>query len=58
MSSDSDVKPGNAKPYNTIEQVYRTAGAADNCRLVIGDEGHQFYAKQGWSAFGELSGWK
>ena len=55
-----DIFPidGAIKAYNTIEQVYKAAGAAENCRLVIGKEGHQFYAKQGWSAFGELSGWK
>ena len=55
-----DIFPidGVTKAFNTIEQIYKAAGAADNCRLIIGEEGHQFYARQGWPAFGELSGWK
>ena len=54
-----DIFPidGVNKAYNTIAEIYKAAGTPDNCRLVVGDEGHQFYAKQGWGAFDELSGW-
>lgn len=44
--------------YTTIEKIYEKAGAKDNCRLVLGPEGHRFYAEQSWPVFGELSGWK
>lgn len=40
-----------------IQAIYAAVGAPDNCRLVVGEGGHQFYPEQGWPAFGELSGW-
>jgi dienelactone hydrolase len=43
--------------YSTIEQIYAAAGAAHNCRLVIGEGGHRFYADLAWSAFEELCDW-
>lgn len=43
--------------YSTIEKIYQKAGAADNCRLVVGPEGHRFYADLSWPVFRELSGW-
>ena len=48
---------GCKKAYNTIEAVYEKAGAKDNCRLVIGPEGHRFYADLSWPVFNELSKW-
>lgn len=43
--------------YSTIEKVYEKAGATENCRLVVGPEGHRFYADLSWPVFKELSGW-
>lgn len=34
--------------FAQIQRIYRAAGAPDNCKLVIGDEGHRFYADQAW----------
>lgn len=36
--------------FDRLKAIYRAAGAADNCRLVVGPEGHRFYARQGWDA--------
>ncbi len=43
--------------YAVIEEVYRAAGAAGACRLVVGEEGHRFYAAAAWPVFRELTGW-
>ena len=43
--------------FGTIQQIYQAAGATDKCRLIIGEEGHRFYAKLAWPVFRELSGW-
>lgn len=43
--------------FDLIGEIYAAAGAPDNCRLVIGEEGHRFYAAQSWPVFRELSGW-
>lgn len=43
--------------FSTIQEIYVAAGAAENCRLEVGNEGHRFYADLAWPAFHELSGW-
>jgi len=43
--------------FATIHSIYRTAGNAHRCRLVIGPEGHRFYASESWPVFRALSGW-
>jgi len=43
--------------FETIRQIYWAAGAADRCRLVVGPEGHRFYADLAWPVFCKLSGW-
>lgn len=48
---------GVKKAYDTIEKIYQKAGAEDNCRLVVGDGGHRFYADISWPVFRELSSW-
>lgn len=48
---------GSQDAYDTIEKIYDKAGCADNCRLVLGEEGHRFYADPSWKVFKELSGW-
>lgn len=49
---------GALEAYETIEKIYKKAGAADKCKMVIGEEGHRFYADLSWPVFNELSGWK
>lgn len=44
---------GVEKTYKIIESLYRASGS-DNCRLVIGDSGHRFYADQAWEAYRNL----
>lgn len=39
------------KGYETIKAIYKAAGAPEACRLVIGGEGHRFYAQQSWPVF-------
>lgn len=36
------------KEFRRLKQIYADAGAADNCKLVIGDGGHRFYAEPAW----------
>ena len=48
---------GVEETFETIRQIYRAAGAADRCSLVVGSEGHRFYADLAWPVFRELSGW-
>jgi len=45
------------KNFDLIQRVYAKAGAVDQCRLVVGDLGHQFYPELGWPALRGLSGW-
>lgn len=35
--------------FEQIRRIYAAAGAADHCRLVVGAEGHRFYAEQAWA---------
>ena len=44
------------REYQRVAAIYEAAGAADRCRQVTGEEGHRFYAKEGWAAFEELVG--
>ncbi len=37
--------------FEKVKQIYAQAGAPDNCKLVIGEEGHRFYAAQSWPLF-------
>jgi len=54
-----DIFPigGVKETFHTIQQVYRLAGVADRCRLVVGEGGHRFYADLAWPVFRELAGW-
>jgi len=36
------------KAFAHLKKIYRAAGAADRCRLVVGSEGHRFYAEPAW----------
>lgn len=49
---------GSLEAYDTIQKIYKKAGAENNCRLVVGEEGHRFYADLSWPVFAQLTGWK
>ena len=36
------------KAFRELKTIYRAFGAADRCHLVIGEEGHRFYAAKAW----------
>jgi len=40
--------------FEKVKAIYAAAGAPDNCKLVIGEEGHRFYAAQAWPVFDQL----
>lgn len=46
---------GVQQAFATIQQIYARAGAPENCRLVIGNGGHRFYAAQSWPVFNEFA---
>jgi len=37
--------------FEQVRAIYDDAGEPDNCALVIGNEGHRFYAAQAWPLF-------
>ncbi|MBQ2726823.1 MAG: hypothetical protein IJF78_14055 [Clostridia bacterium] len=45
---------GVRKTYDIICDLYKAAGAAENCALVIGNGAHRFYADDGWKAMKKL----
>lgn len=47
---DDDIFPLFAvkKTYEIIKELYAASGTPDNCALVIGHEGHRFYADAAW----------
>lgn len=45
---------GVQEAFATIRQIYAHAGASEGCRLVIGEEGHRFYAATAWPIFNAL----
>lgn len=42
------------KTFEEIQEIYKAAGVPDNCRLVVGEGGHRFYAADAWPVFQEL----
>jgi len=42
---------GVKKGFEKVKAIYAAAGAPDNCRLVIGDGEHRFYAEPGWKQY-------
>jgi len=47
-------KSGVLEAFETIKYIYEKEGSPQNCRLVMGPEGHRFYADLSWPVFGEL----
>jgi dienelactone hydrolase len=39
---------GVRKAFTHLKRIYKAAGYADRCHLVIGKSGHRFYAKESW----------
>jgi dienelactone hydrolase len=42
--------PGVRRAFRQLKAIYTAAGAADRCKLVIGDGGHRFYREPAWRA--------
>ena len=36
------------REFARLRRIYAAAGAPDKCRLVVGPEGHRFYADLAW----------
>ena len=34
--------------FKELKKIYQASGAADRCHLVVGSEGHRFYADDAW----------
>jgi len=47
---DDDIFPIKAtrKAFRHLQHIYEAAGAKDRCHLVVGNEGHRYYADQAW----------
>jgi len=56
---DDDIFPieGVEETFGTIRAIYTAAGVPDRCKLVVGGDGHRFYADLAWPVFRELAGW-
>jgi len=39
---------GVRKAFGDLKRIYKAAGAAANCKLVVGPGGHRFYAELAW----------
>ena len=37
--------------FEVVKQIYKAAGAPDNCRFIIGEGEHRFYADLAWPVF-------
>lgn len=57
--NDDPIFPisGVKEAFSTIEKIYAKVGAEENCRLVVGEGAHRFYADNSWPAFRELADW-
>jgi len=45
---------GVQKAFSHLKTIYAAFNASNNCRLVTGDEGHRFYAKEAWETMIKL----
>ena len=48
--ADDPIFPVDAtqRAFSDLQKIYRAAGAADRCHLVVGAGGHRFYADDAW----------
>jgi len=44
--------------FRLLQKIYAAAGAPDNCKLVVGDGDHRFYADLSWPKMNKLFGHK
>ena len=53
---EDDIFPiaGVRREFDRLREIYGALGAADNCRLVVGEGGHRFYADAAWPQMLEL----
>ena len=42
------------RQFARLQKIYAAAGAPDNCRLVVGEGEHRFYAEAAWNAMLEF----
>ncbi|NLC43007.1 MAG: hypothetical protein GX783_01860 [Clostridiales bacterium] len=47
---------GVEKTFELTKSLYKTAGVEDRCVLVVGEEGHRFYADQSWPIMNRFVG--
>jgi dienelactone hydrolase len=54
---DDDIFPiaGVREAFEHLRSIYAACGAADRCRLVIGEGGHRFYASEAWPVLQTLA---
>ena len=43
--------------FSEVRKIYEKEGAPDNCRLIVGNEGHRFYKEPSWKVFSEMANW-
>ena len=55
--TEEDAKMIALEQAGIARNLYALAGAQPAFRHVIGQEGHRFYAREGWAAFDEVTGW-
>lgn len=48
--------PGVRKAFRDLQKIYDAAGAKGQCKLVIGEGGHRFYADDAWPQLLKLIG--
>lgn len=48
--SNDEIIPlaGVREAFEDLKRIYRAAGAEERCHLVVGREGHRFYADEAW----------
>ncbi len=40
--------PAVKKAFTHLKKIYRSAGAVNRCHLIVGNQGHRFYARDAW----------
>ena len=45
---------GVQKTFEIVKDLYKAAGVPDNCKLIVGNEGHRFYADDAWPVMNAL----
>jgi len=56
---DDEIFPIQAtrKAFRALQRIYEGCGAGEHCHLVVGREGHRYYAEQAWPLIlGEIRG--